>query len=309
MQLAPIKIGSRGSPLAVAMAAEVKESLKTAHNLSDPAIKLESITTTGDRIQNRSLAESGGKGLFTVEIEMALLAGVIDIAVHSTKDMPTLLPEGLKISGYLKREDPRDAFVGAKVQSFHDLPTGATVGTAALRRRALVKKLRPDLTTILMRGNIDTRLKKVQTGAVDATFLAMAGVNRLGLQRYIHEIMDHKIFPPAPGQGAICLETRVNDDRIDQLIAPIQDQETQVALCCERQFLASLDGSCRTPIAGYAHIKGDTLFFHGMILTPDGQTFHEITLQGEKAEAEVIGRNAAQKLRRDAGEAFFLSWH
>lgn len=309
MQLAPIKIGSRGSPLAVAMAAEVKATLKAAHSLSDGAIKLESITTTGDRIQNRSLAESGGKGLFTVEIETALLAGAIDIAVHSTKDMPSLLPEGLKISGYLKREDPRDGFIGAKVQSFRDLPTGATVGTAALRRQALVKKLRPDLTTVLMRGNIDTRLKKVQEGGVDATFLAMAGVNRLGLQRYIHEIMDDTIFPPPPGQGAICLETRANDDRIDQLLAPIQDEETHIAVCCERQFLASLNGSCRTPLAGYASITGDALLFHGMILTPDGQTFHEIAMEGKKADAGAIGRAAAQKLRRDAGEAFFQSWN
>lgn len=308
METVSIKIGSRGSPLAKAMADEVKKSLMRAHNLPEESIILKAITTTGDRITDRALSEAGGKGLFTKEIEEALSAGDIDIAVHSTKDMPTILPDGLYLSAFMEREDPRDAFIGRNVKNFYDLPHGATIGSAALRRVALVRKLRPDLKVVLYRGNIETRLRKLQEGEVDGTFLAMAGLKRLGLEHVISEIMSPNLFIPAPGQGAIGLETRVGDMKTEALIAPLRHLETMQALECERAFLRALDGSCRTPIAGFAEVHGEALSFHGLILSPDGSRFYEIKSKGLCGDSAQIGMQAAEKLRRDAGEDFFRDW-
>lgn len=236
MKTLPIKIGSRGSQLAKAMAKEVKNKLLAAHNLPDDAITLTTITTTGDRITDRALSEAGGKGLFTKEIEEALISGEIDIAVHSTKDMPTILPEGLYLSAFIEREDPRDAFIGHEVKNFFDLPQGATIGSAALRRAALVRKLRPDLKVVLYRGNLETRLRKLREGEVDGTFLAMAGLNRLNLAHEVSEIMPPEIFIPAPGQGAIGLESRIGDTRIEALITPLRHVATSAFMplgsCC-----------------------------------------------------------------------------
>lgn len=308
MKTVSIKIGSRGSLLAKAMALSVKKRLVAAHNLPDDAVTLAAITTTGDRITDRALSEAGGKGLFTKEIEDALLSRDIDIAVHSTKDMPTILPEGLHLSAFIEREDPRDAFIGREVKHFLDLPQGATVGSSALRRMALIHKLRPDLKVVLYRGNIDTRLRKLREGEVDGTFLAMAGLKRLGLENEASEIMSPELFIPAPGQGAIAIETRVDDIKTEALIAPLRHLETMQALACERAFLRALDGSCRTPLAGYAEICDDALSFHGLILSPDGQKFYEINSQGLAADGAEIGTAAAQKLRRDAGSDFFKDW-
>lgn len=308
MQTLSIKIGSRASRLALAMANEVRNLLLTCHNLPQQAIKIIPITTSGDRLVDRSLAEIGGKGLFTLEIEEALTNGTIDIAVHSAKDMPTILPDHLHLSAFLKREDPRDGFIGRDVKCLLDLPHGATVGSAALRRQALIKKIRPDLQVVLFRGNVDTRLKKLQAGEVDATFLAMAGVNRLDMAEVISDIMDPKTFIPAPGQGALALETRLGDTKIDQLVAKIADDETMIELKCERMFLKYLDGSCRTPLGGYARLDGETLYFSGIILSPDGSVSYDIELQGHRSEAEAMGQMAAEKLRRDAGNDFFKDW-
>ena len=221
-----------------------------AHDLPEAAFAIEVISTSGDRIQDRPLSEAGGKGLFTKEIEEALLAGRIDIAVHSSKDMPTVLPEGLVLSAFLPREDPRDAFIGKTAKSIMELPEGATVGSSSLRRQALILRMRPDLKVVIFRGNVQTRLRKLHEGIADGTILALAGLKRLGLQSIVTDLMPLEKFPPAPGQGAICIESRIGDRRIDEMLAAINHVPTAQALACERAFLGALDGSCRTPIAG-----------------------------------------------------------
>jgi hydroxymethylbilane synthase len=308
MQTDQLRIGTRGSPLALAQAHEVRGRLMAAHGVPEEAIAIDVFTTSGDQILDRPLAEIGGKGLFTKEIEDALLDGRIDMAVHSSKDMPTVLPGGLEISAYLEREDVRDAFIGRAERRLADLPAGAVVGTASLRRQALVRRLRPDLKVQSYRGNVQTRLRKLNEGVVDATLLAHAGLRRLSLASVITELLPLDIFPPAPGQGAICVETRNGDRRIADLLGPISHAATTVALACERAFLATLDGSCRTPIAGHAQVEGDRFRFHGMILTPDGTEAHEITAEGKAGEAAAIGRKAGANIRAKAGTRFFESW-
>jgi hydroxymethylbilane synthase len=308
MQTDQLRIGTRGSALALAQAHEVRGHLMAAHGVPEEAIAIDVFTTSGDQILDRPLAEIGGKGLFTKEIEEALLDGRIDMAVHSTKDMPTVLPEGLEISAYLEREDVRDAFIGRAERRLADLAPGAVVGTASLRRQALVRRLRPDLKVQSYRGNVQTRLRKLNEGVVDATLLAHAGLRRLGLVEVITELLPLDIFPPAPGQGAICVETRVGDSRITDLLAPIRHEATTVALACERAFLATLDGSCRTPIAGHAAVDGGKVSFHGMILTPDGTEAHEITAEGKAGDAAAIGTKAGADIRDRAGSRFFESW-
>ena len=308
MQTRPIRIGTRGSALALAQAHETRARLMAAHDMPEEAFAIEVISVTGDRIQDRPLAEAGGKGLFTKEIEEALLDGRIDLAVHSSKDMPTLLPAGLHIATFLEREDVRDAFIGREAKTLADLPHGATVGSSSLRRQAQIRRLRPDIDVVMYRGNVQTRLRKLAEGAVDATLLAHAGLRRLGLEHVVTSLLPPDDFLPAPGQGAICIECRQGDARIEAILAPIHHRDTGLALACERAFLAALDGSCRTPIAAHAVVEGGRLRLTGMILKPDGSETHAITGEGEASEAEAIGRDAGARIRAKAGPDFFSDW-
>ena len=301
----PLRIGTRGSPLALAQAAAVRAQLIAAHGFDPADIELRGIRTTGDRIQDRPLAEAGGKALFTKEIEEALLAGEIDLAVHSAKDMPTILPEGLMLAACLEREDARDVFISRAAQSLDDLPRGASIGTASLRRQAQVKRQRPDLKIQTLRGNVETRLRKLDAGEVDATLLALAGLKRLGLAHAATTVLEVDEFLPAVGQGAIAIEVRTDNDRIRALLAAIDHSGTSTALQAERAFLAVLDGSCRTAIAGHATLTGGTLFFRGMIIRPDGSEAHETTRQGKIADAAALGADAGRELKSRAAPDFF----
>jgi hydroxymethylbilane synthase len=302
-----LRIGSRGSPLALFQARAVRERLAAAHGVDPEQITIEAIRTTGDMVQDRPLAEAGGKGLFTKEIEEALLADRIDLAVHSAKDVPTFLPPGLTLAAYLPREDARDVFISAEATTLGDLPAGATVGTASPRRQALVKSARPDLNIVSLRGNVETRLRKLREGQADATILALAGLKRLELTNVIATIMTADEFLPAVGQGAIVVEARDNDDRTRGLLEAINDKDTATALTCERAFLAVLDGSCRAPIAGHAVITGDGLSFRGMILRPDGSQSFATSRSGNRRDAAALGTDAGQELKSRGGSNFFLS--
>lgn len=298
-------IGTRGSPLALWQAHEVRRRLAEAHAIREDAIAIRVIRTSGDAIQDRALLEAGGKGLFTKEIEEALLAGLIDLAVHSSKDVPTFLPDNTWLSAFLPREDVRDAFISPRAGSLRELPAGAVVGTASLRRQAMVLRLRPDLKVKVFRGNVETRLRKLAEGEADATLLALAGLRRLGMADRATQILDIADFLPAVGQGAVAIESRRDDDRINAFVARIGDADTETALSAERSFLALLDGSCRTPIGGHCTVDGDTIRFRGLIISPDGRTAHETTRQGPRSEAAALGADAARELRSRAGEAFF----
>ena len=303
------RIGTRGSALAMAQAHETRDRLVAAHGLPANAFEIVPISTSGDRIQDRPLSEVGGKGLFTKEIEEALLDGRIDFAVHSSKDMATVLPAGLELSVFLPREDPRDAFIG-RCRSCH-CGAAATAPRSArrrLRRQALLRRMRPDVKVVTFRGNVQTRLRKLEEGQVDGTLLANAGLRRLGLDQVITELLPVESFPPAPGQGAICVETRTGDRRIAELLAPINHAPTCAALACERAFLATLDGSCRTPIAGYATVDGELLRFSGLVITPDGREWYDIAAEGSIVDADRIGRDAGAAIRARAGAKFFEGW-
>jgi hydroxymethylbilane synthase len=308
MQTKAFRIGTRGSPLALAQAHETRNRLMTAHGLPESDFEIVVLSTKGDRVTDRPLSEIGGKGLFTAELEEQLLRGELDFAVHSSKDMATKLPEGLEIAAYLPREDVRDAFVGRASAKLMDLPEGAMVGTASLRRQALVRMLRPDLQVKIFRGLVDTRLRKLAEGDADATLLAYAGLKRLGKPEVVTELLDPKLFPPAPAQGAICIEARVGDQRVAELLAPINDRATFASVSCERAFLEVLDGSCRTPIAGLATVDGDRLSFAGMILSPDGARHHRIALDGSLEQFTEVGRRAGEEIVAEAGPDFFASW-
>jgi hydroxymethylbilane synthase len=300
-----LRIGTRGSPLALAQANDVRNRLMAAHNLSGDAVTIRVIKTTGDMVQDRPLSELGGKGLFTKEIEEALLANEIDLAVHSMKDVPTALPNGLYISTILEREDVRDAFISLKYKTLAELPAGAVVGTSSLRRQAQVRRARPDLTVIDFRGNVETRLKKINDGVADATFLAMAGLNRLGLQDRITATMSTNVMLPAVAQGAVGIEIRENDSATAAALVPLNHAATATCVIAERAFLAKLEGSCRTPIAGLALLTGDMISFHGSILTPDGVTAHDTAHGGASAHAARIGTEAGAELLDRAGPEFF----
>jgi hydroxymethylbilane synthase len=302
-----LRLGTRGSPLALAQARQVRARLAEACGLDPERIALEVIRTTGDRVRDRPLAEVGGKGLFTKEIEEALAAGAIDLAVHSAKDMPTVLPDGLTIAATLPREDPRDVFISRKATTLHELPVGATVGTASLRRQALVKRLRHDLDVVPFRGNVETRLRKLDAGEVDATLLALAGLKRLGLAAAATTILSIDEFLPAVGQGIIAIETRAADVRVRDLLRPINDRDSAAALACERAFLAVLEGSCRTPIAGHAAIAAGRLAFRGLIAKPDGSAHLETASAGAVADAARLGAEAGGELRSRAGADFFAA--
>ncbi|HLN09223.1 MAG TPA: hydroxymethylbilane synthase [Xanthobacteraceae bacterium] len=300
-----LRIGTRGSPLALAQAHEVRERLAAAHRVDPAAIAIVVIRTSGDRIQDRPLAEVGGKGLFTKEIEEALAAGAIDLAAHSAKDMPTLLPDGLALAVCLEREDVRDALISTRATSLAGLRDGGVVGTASLRRQAMIRRRRPDLTVVSFRGNVETRLRKLEEGQVDATVLALAGLKRLGLEAAATAVMAVEDFLPAVGQGAIALETRADDRRTRDLVAAIDHPDTTAALGAERAFLAVLDGSCRTPIAGHATIRDGRLSFRGMVLRPDGSEAHETSRAGTVGAALALGTDAGRELRDRVPADFF----
>ena len=304
----PIRIGTRGSRLALAQAEEVRARLMSAHDLREEDFAITVISTSGDRIQDRALSEAGGKGLFTKEIEEALLDGRIDLAVHSSKDMATHVPDGLVLAAYLPREDVRDVFIGRSVSRIADLPQGARVGSASLRRQALIRRIRPDLELVIFRGNVQTRLAKLAAGEVEGTLLALAGLKRLGDAGVASEILDSESFPPAPGQGAICIQIREGDRRIAPLVAAVDHADTHGVLAAERAFLAVLDGSCRTPIAAHGTLEGDQFRFHGMILTPDGARMHETHVEGSRADALRMAEDAALRLVAEAGAEFFEGW-
>jgi hydroxymethylbilane synthase len=323
LQAARIRIGTRGSPLALAQAREVEARLKAAHGPSAGpggavgklAFEVRIIKTSGDRIQDRPLAEAGGKGLFTKEIEEALLAREVEIAVHSMKDMPTVLPPGLTLAAFLPREDVRDALICAKASSLADLPGGAVVATSSLRRQAQVKHLRPDITVVSMRGNVETRLRKLAEGAADATLLAMAGLNRLGLADRAAGPVSVEEMLPAVAQGAIGVEIRADDERMAQLLAPLNHEPTALAVTAERAFLAKLEGSCRTPIAALGELldghpggpAGIRFAFRGMILSPDGRRCFKARREGRPEEALRLAEDAAAEILAAAGPEFVRS--
>lgn len=297
---APLRIGTRGSPLALVQARTVRARLAVVLGVAEEAIELVIIRTTGDAIQDRPLADAGGKGLFTKEIEEALLDGRIDLAVHSAKDVPTFLPDGLMLAACLEREDPRDVFISRKAASLTDLPQGASLGTTSPRRQAIAKHIRPDLRIVPLRGNVETRLRKLEAGEMDATILALAGLKRLGLEAHATKIMDVHEFLPAAGQGAIAIEIRASDLRTREILSRIDHADTSTALACERAFLGVLDGSCKTPIGGYAEISGDTVHIRGLLAHLDGDPSIAHELRGARADAIKIGTEAGQHVKREA---------
>ncbi|WP_420005095.1 hydroxymethylbilane synthase [Arenibacterium sp. LLYu02] len=307
---APLKIGTRGSPLALAQAYETRDRLARAFELEPDAFEIVVIKTTGDNRAmidaDRPLKEIGNKGLFTKEIEEALTAGSIDIAVHSMKDMPTLQPEGLLLDCYLPREDVRDAFVSPGVRAIADLVEGAVVGTSSLRRRAQLLNRRPDLQVVEFRGNVQTRLQKLEDGVAMATFLAMAGLRRLGLSTQVPAApIEVEDMLPAVAQGAIGIERRSSDSTAAAMLEAIHHAETSLCLAAERAFLAALDGSCETPIAALAELSGGTLRLRGEILRPDGSEALVADQSAAMEDGAELGRHMGEELRARAGKGFF----
>jgi len=309
--MAQIKIGTRGSPLALYQARLVQRLLGQAHGIAedkrDEDLSIVIIKTTGDKIQDRPLSAIGGKGLFTKEIEESLLAQDIDIAVHCVKDMPNDCPPGLALAITMEREDPRDAFISPKAKRLEDLPQGAVVGSTSLRRQAQILAKRPDLKVVTYRGVVETRLRKLAEGEVDATLLAVAGLNRLGKQDEITSIMDTELMVPAVGQGALTIEVREGDTNILQALEPLRHEQTEIEVAAERAFLDVLDGSCRTPIAGWARFEGGTLRFDGRVLMPDGSEGHDVKAETKlksAPEAALFGREQGVLLKEKAGSEF-----
>jgi hydroxymethylbilane synthase len=304
---AKLRIGTRGSPLARVQTALVCRALQEAHpELASPgALKVVAIRTTGDRVLDRPLAELGGKGLFCKEIEAALLAGRIDLAVHSMKDLPTWLPKGLVIGAVLAREDPRDVLIARAPTTIADLPEAAVIGTASVRRRAQLLARRPDLRVVNFRGNVETRLRKLAAGEVDATLLALAGLTRLGIAPAGAVILGPEVMLPAVGQGAIGVECRTDDEGARALLAAIDDPASSACLRAERALLAALDGSCHTPIAGYAEFAGGRLTLRALIARPDGSQSLCAARSGAIADGEALGCDAGRELKARAGPGFF----
>jgi hydroxymethylbilane synthase len=287
----PLRIGTRGSKLALVQANTVADMLRGVRAASEIVV----LKTSGDRIPDRPLADSGGKGLFVKELEDALLNGTIDLAVHSMKDVPVPLPAGLEIAAFLPREDPRDALVSNAARALRELPDGARLGTSSVRRKAQVMRARPGLDCVLLRGNVDTRLKKLDAGEMDAMLLALAGLKRLGLEARATHILDDLL--PALGQGAIGIEIREADTRTRATVAKLNDRATELALTCERAFQLALGGSCRSPMAGLAKVAGDRLSFRGEVLAPDGSAFVE-------ARFDIgLGADAREDAAREGREA------
>ena len=302
----PLRIATRGSPMALYQAGLVRDRLRAAHAelAGDGAVELVPLRTTGDRVQDRRLAEIGGKGLFTKEIEEALLDRRVDLAVHSLKDVETALPGGLEIACVLRRDDPRDALVSRRGAGLAELPQGARVGTASLRRRAQLLRQRPDLAILPVRGNVDTRLGKLAAGEFDALVLALCGLERLGNAAVASEILSPEQMLPAVGQGALAVECRGADDAVRRLLAPLNDPASAACVAAERAMLAALDGSCRTPIAGLATIDGDRLTLQALLLAPDGDTERRGQIGGAVAEAVALGTELGARLRAGAGAEF-----
>ena len=303
--MALLKIGTRGSKLALTQTGLVRDALARAvPALAAPdAIEIVVIKTTGDAIQDRPLSEAGGKGLFVKEIEEAMLDGRIDAAVHSMKDMPTAQPAGLAISAFLPREDVRDVLIAGGVRRVADLPPGAVVGTSALRRRAQLLHRRPDLAVVTFRGNVDTRLAKLERGEVDATFLALAGLRRLGMGDVGTPVPEDEMLP-AVGQGAVCIEARAGDSRTRGWLAAIDHAVTGTCVAAEHAMLAVLDGSCRTPIAGHAILTDGAIQLRGLIARPDGAQVITIERRGAAADAVALGRDAGRELLKRGGPGF-----
>ncbi|MGR3322086.1 MAG: hydroxymethylbilane synthase [Pseudooceanicola sp.] len=302
---APLRIGTRGSPLALAQAHETRDRLMQAFDLPAEAFEISVIQTTGDRVQDRALREIGGKGLFTREIEQAMLTGAIDIAVHSMKDMPVLQPQGLVLDCYLPREDVRDAFVSFHEGGIEGIPTGAKVGTSSLRRGAQMRLRRPDLEVVEFRGNVQTRLRKLKDEVAHCTFLAMAGLNRLARADVPARPMSPEEMLPAIAQGAIGIERRADDTRAAEMLEAVHDAATAELLAAERAFLAKLDGSCETPIAGLAEVADGTLRLRGQILRPDGSEALEDDGTAPVEDGAQLGHDMARRLLERAGEGFF----
>jgi hydroxymethylbilane synthase len=300
-----LRIGTRGSPLALAQARETRSRLMQALGRGEDQFEIVVIKTTGDMVRDRPLAEIGGKGLFTKELEEALLANRIDLAVHSMKDVPAHLPEGLVIGTILPREDVRDAFISFAAKDLSGLPQGARLGSSSVRRTAQALRLRPDLVPGQFRGNVETRLQKLKDGVADATFLAAAGLNRLGLSAHITSLIEVDDMLPALAQGAVGIEIATGSKTAD-LIAKIDHAESHVAVICERAFMAALDGSCRTPIAGLARVKGDQLHFKGEALTLDGKHVFGTMRVGALADAARMGREAGEEVRAKGGTLLTL---
>lgn len=297
-----IRIGTRGSPLAMAQAHETRDRLIAAHGLAPEQIEIHTFTTTGDQIRDRPLSEIGGKGLFTKELEEALFAGTIDIAVHSMKDVPARMPEGLEVAALLPREDVRDAFLSFAAKTLRDLPLGSILGSSSVRRTAQALRLRPDLETVQFRGNVQTRLQKLQDGVAHATFLAGAGLNRLGLAAKITSLIPIQEMLPAVAQGAIGIQINAKDSESRKMIAAINHADTFIAVTCERGFMAALDGSCRTPIAGHAFIENNVLKFRGEALTLDGKHVFTTSREGALADAALMGRDAGEDVKAQGGK-------
>lgn len=292
-----LRIGTRGSPLALWQANTVRDGLVAALGGDPDAVEIVVIKTTGDAIQDRPLSEAGGKGLFVKEIDEALLAGRVDLAVHSAKDLPTDLADGTSLAAVLPRADVRDALIGGSAATLDALREGAVVGTASLRRGALVRRRRPDLKVVSFRGNVQTRLDKLGAGVVDATLLALAGLTRLGLQNHATEILPEDEFLPALGQGAVAVTARIGDDKTREALSRLDCAATAAALACERAFLKVLDGSCRTPIAGLAKVSGGELAFRGLVLSEDGARTVEGEIRGSAADAERLGAESGGEVK------------
>lgn len=290
-------VGTRGSPLAMAQANEFSRRVAQAHGWASDELTIQAIKTSGDQIQDRPLSEAGGKGLFTRELDIEQAAGRIDFAVHSAKDLPTVLPEGLVIAGYLPREDVRDALIARDVTRIEDLPQGATVGSASLRRQAMLRRLRPDLDIVLLRGNVARRLSKVESGEIAATLLAIAGLNRLGMADVATTILPIEQFLPAVGQGAIAVTVRADDEAAAEAVAPILCRDTGIALAAERAMLTVLDGSCRTPIAGHATVTDGSVHLRGLLLSPDGSASAADEITGPVSDAAALGTELGRRLR------------
>lgn len=304
----PLRIGTRGSPLALAQAHETRDRLAAAHpELAAPGmIEIVVFKTTGDRILDRTLAEAGGKGLFTKELEEALLDGRADLAVHSMKDVPTWLPEGLEIACLLPREDPRDAFFSRTGAGLDALPAGSVVGTAGLRRQAQILERRPDLTVVPLRGNVQTRLSKLEAGEVDATLLALAGLRRLGMSHLLTAVFEPDEMLPAVAQGAIGIEIRSADARTRGYVQALHCAGTAARVTAERALLAALDGSCRTPIAALARLDGDTLTLDAKVLSTDGRQVFRARRSGPAADGAAMGADAGAEIKAQLPPGFFL---
>lgn len=292
-----LRLGTRGSPLALAQAAEVARRLVAADAGLEGRIETVVVRTAGDRIQDRRLAELGGKGLFAKEIEALLQAGALDLAVHSAKDLETRLADGLIIACVLPREDPRDALLCTRARSLATLPRGARLGTASLRRSAQALHRRPDLEIVTLRGNVDTRLDKLHAGVVDATLLALAGLRRLGRDDPAASVIEVADMLPAVGQGAIAVECRDRDSEVKGLLAGLDDPASSTCLAAERALLAALDGSCRTPVAGLAVLDGDALSIEGLVAVPDGSALHRLARAGRASEGRALGAAVGGALR------------